>query len=189
MKEILQALPPHPLMAEIKQLRVQPLHQQRSFRCCRQSNRNATLYALAENDEGCKEMRSGGCQCGNLRYESEGEPSQLYVCHCRECRRQSASAFGLSLIVPRTGLRVTQGEPKFWTRPTDSGGRTKCAFCPSCGSRLWHDHEGESDTLSIKGGSLDNPPDISTAIHIWTSRKLPGVDIPDGLQQFPAEPE
>jgi hypothetical protein len=62
-------------------------------------------------------MRTGGCQCGAVRYESEGEPLALYFCHCRECRRQSASAFGISLIVPRKGLRVTQGAPKFWTRP------------------------------------------------------------------------
>jgi hypothetical protein len=30
--------------------------------------------------------------------------------------------------------------------------------------------------------------DISKAIHIWTSRKLPGTVIPDHAQQFPQEP-
>ncbi len=156
------------------------------------------LFAFAENDEGCKGMRTGGCQCGEVRYESEGEPLALYVCHCRECRRQSASGFGISLIVPRKGLRVAQGTPKFWTRPTDSGGQIECAFCPNCGSRLWHESEGGSETVSIKGGSekvsikggsLDEPPNISAAIHIWTSRKLPGVVIADAVQQFPEEPE
>ena len=144
-------------------------------------------------------MRTGGCQCGEVRYESVGGPSELYVCHCRECQKQSSSAFGISFIVPRKGLRVTRGAPKFWSRPTDSGGRLKCAFCPSCGSRLWHESEGgpetmdietvDIETLSIKGGSLDDPPDLSAAFHIWTSRKLPGVAIPDGARQFPEEPE
>ena len=134
-------------------------------------------------------MRTGGCQCGELRYESEGETLELYVCHCAECRRQSASAFGISVIVARRGLRVTRGEPRFWGRPTDSGGRIKCAFCPACGSRLWHESEGEPETASIKGGSLDDPPDIATAVHIWTSRKLPGVTIPDGARKFPQEPD
>ena len=134
-------------------------------------------------------MRTGGCQCGELRYESEGEPLALYVCHCQECRKQSASAFGISVIVPSAGFRVTRGAPKFWTRDAGSGGKVKCAFCPDCGSRLWHDSEPPSETLSIKGGSLDEPPDVSAAIHIWTSRKLSGVDIPDGARQFPEEPD
>jgi hypothetical protein len=139
-------------------------------------------------------MRTGGCQCGEVRYESEGGPTELYVCHCRECRGQSASAFGISFIAPRKGLRVTQGAPKFWSRPTDSGGRLKCAFCPTCGSRLWHESVGEPETVdietvSIKGGSLDDPPDLSAAFHIWTSRKLPGVAIPEGARQFPEEPD
>jgi hypothetical protein len=40
----------------------------------------------------------------------------------------------------------------------------------------------------IKVGSLDEPVDISAAIHIWTSRKLPDIAIPDGVRQFPKEP-
>ncbi len=92
-------------------------------------------------------------------------------------------------MVPRKGLRLTRGAPNFWTRPSDSGGRVECAFCPNCGSRLWHGDEGGSETVSVKGGALDEPPDISAAIHIWTSRKLPGVVIPDGARQFLQEPE
>lgn len=134
-------------------------------------------------------MQSGGCQCGELRYESTGAAGTLYACHCLECRKQSASAFGLSLMVPRAGLRVTRGEPRFWTRDTDSGGKLKCAFCPTCGSRLWHETERRPETLSLKAGSLDAPVDLAAAVHIWTTRALPGLAIPEGAQQFPGEPE
>ena len=134
-------------------------------------------------------MRTGRCQCGDVRYEIAGKSQALYVCHCRECQKQSASAFGMSLEVPRAGFRVTHGAPKYWTRATDSGRRLKCAFCPNCGSRLWHELEGASDTITIKAGSLDEPVDLSTAIHIWTSRKVPGMVIPDGTRQFPQEPD
>lgn len=134
-------------------------------------------------------MRTGGCQCGATRYESSGEPLALYVCHCTECQKQSASAFGMSFIVPRSGFRVTRGAPNFWTRPTDSGRHLRCAFCPNCGSRLWHEREGFPDTVSLKAGSLDAPVDMANAIHIWTSRKLPGMSIPSGAEQFPEEPD
>jgi len=117
---------------------------------------------------------TGRCQCGAVRYEHSGPATAIYVCHCRECRRQSASAFGISVEVSKFGLRVTQGAPQFWTR--------------DCGSRLWHEPESGADWLTLKGGSLDTPPDLSKAIHIWTSRKLPGVIIPEGAQQFPEEP-
>src|SRR5262245_13735332 len=104
---------------------------------------------------------TGGCQCGAIRYESSGEPKALYVCHCTECRKQSASAFGMSLVVERSGFRVTQGSPELWTRRANSGREVRCAFCRDCGSRLWHEREGISETVTIKAGSLDEPVDMT----------------------------
>lgn len=134
------------------------------------------------------EIHSGGCQCGAVRYEFSGAPQKLYVCHCRECRKQSASAFGIGVFVARRDLHVTRGTPKFWSRPTDSGNTLECAFCPDCGSRLWHQWAGDTEKVSIKGGSLDEPVDLSAAVHIWASRKLPGVLIPNDALQFPQQP-
>jgi hypothetical protein len=133
-------------------------------------------------------MWIGGCQCGAVRYESSGEFKALYVCHCAECRKQSASAFGMSLVVPRSDFRVTRGSAKYWTRRADSGREVRCAFCPDCGSRLWHERQGIAETVTIKAGSLDDPIDMTNAIHIWTSSKLPGVLIPEDALQYPQEP-
>jgi hypothetical protein len=130
---------------------------------------------------------TGGCQCGAVRYEITVTPEALYVCHCRECRKQSASAFGMSLIVARTGFRLTAGKPKSWSRPTDSGRVLDCKFCPDCGSRVWHERAGGAEMISVKGGSLDRPLDLGSAIHVWTSRKLPGVIIPEHAPQFAEE--
>ncbi len=133
------------------------------------------------------EMLTGRCQCGAVRYEHSGQPGAVYICHCRECQKQSASAFGISVEMPRDGLRLLQGTPNFWTRGTDTGRKLRCAFCPDCGARLWH--ESEADWLTLKGGSLDQPVDVSNAIHIWTRRKLPGIVIPEGAVQYPGEPD
>jgi len=136
-----------------------------------------------------RQSRTGGCQCGGVRYEIADAPLELYVCHCRECRKQSASAFGISAIVRQADFHLTRGRVRTWSRPTDSGRTLDCAYCPDCGSRLWHQTVGEVETLSVKGGSLDAPPDLGQAVHIWTSRKLPGVVIPEGATQFPEEPQ
>ena len=133
-------------------------------------------------------MITGRCQCGAVRYQHSGTPTAIYVCHCQECRRQSASAFGISFIVPYASLRLTQGTPKLWSRPSDTGNTLDCAFCPDCGSRLWHRWRGSTDTISVKGGSLDEPVDLRQAVHIWTSRLQPGITILHGATQFSAEP-
>lgn len=130
-------------------------------------------------------MQSGRCQCGEVRYKSLGKLLGLYICHCRNCQKQSASAFGITVEVPRADFLLTQGSPKYWTHNTDSGKNLKCAFCSTCGSRLWHEYDPASDTISIKGGSLDNPIDVTNAIHVWVTCKLPGIIIPTDAKQFP----
>jgi hypothetical protein len=133
------------------------------------------------------DRQGGGCQCGKIRYVAPRQPIELYICHCTECRKQSASAFGISFAIRRDTL-VLDGSPAHWTRQTASGHTLECAFCRSCGSRLWHQSTGYPDTLNIKGGSLDAPVDLTRAVHIWTSSKLPGVVIPDGATSYPHEP-
>ena len=131
----------------------------------------------------------GSCQCGGVRYAVPKSPLVIYVCHCTECRKQSSSAFGISFTVPRNSLRVLQGAPQYWSRRTASGFTLECAFCPGCGSRLWHRSSGHPDTVNIKGGSLDAPIDLGDAVHIWTASKLPGVVIPSAALSFAREPE
>jgi hypothetical protein len=47
---------------------------------------------------------SGERQCGSLRYVLADEPVPVVACHCKECQRQSGSAFGLSMLVTRDSL-------------------------------------------------------------------------------------
>lgn len=132
-------------------------------------------------------MLTGRCQCGALRYRVDADPVRIYCCHCTECRAQSSSAFGISVIVPVAALALVRGHAKIWSRPTASGKMLDCAFCPDCGSRLWHVNAPPEETLSIKGGSIDGGVDLSDACHIWTRSNLPGVVIPRGVRQFPRE--
>ena len=105
-------------------------------------------------------------------------------------RSRARRSISISAIFRRADFRLTQGAVKSWTRPTDTGRRLRCVFCPDCGSRIWHERESEVlPTISVKGGSLDQPVDLAAAVHIWISRKLPGVDIPEGVVHFAEEPD
>jgi hypothetical protein len=123
-----------------------------------------------------------------VRYKLLAPPLKTYICHCAECRKQSASAFGISVIVRAKSFALTHGSPQRWCRPTDSGRTLNCYFCPNCGSRVWHGDAARDETISIKGGSLDEPIDVHAAAHIWTARKLPGVIIPEHAEQHAREP-
>jgi hypothetical protein len=132
---------------------------------------------------------TGGCQCGAVRYELTGAPQETYVCHCRECQKQSASAFGISVMVKSADVRLLKGQLQRWSRSTDTGRTLACFFCTNCGSRVWHGDKDQADEISIKGGSFDEPVDLTGAIHIWTARRLPGMIIPENARQYAGEPE
>ena len=131
--------------------------------------------------------RTGGCQCGDVRYELWDDPEAVYVCHCRECQKQSASAFGISVIMRAEAVRLVTGAPTQWSRPTDRGDVMACWFCPTCGGRVWHVSSAHPDFRSVKGGTLDQPVDIAKAVHLFTVNKVDGFEIPEGALSFPGE--
>ncbi len=45
-----------------------------------------------------EEVKDGGCQCGQVRFEIHGEPVKVYACHCTICQKQSESAFGMAAV-------------------------------------------------------------------------------------------
>jgi hypothetical protein len=134
----------------------------------------------------------GGCQCGAVRYRLHAPPLTLYACHCSECRRQSASAFGLSLRVRRQDVEFS-GEMHHFDRPVASGGVLSGRFCRNCGVRIVHEKVlpgGEpAAEVNIKGGTLDHVALLEPAGHIWTSSRMAGIEIPAGALAFARQPE
>ncbi|GLK72547.1 GFA family protein [Ancylobacter dichloromethanicus] len=108
---------------------------------------------------------SGGCNCGQVRYQIEGEPRRVGLCHCATCRKQSGSAFSFFGIWPRAGVTMS-GELACW--PARAGGER---FCPRCGAQLFCWAEG-SDEIEVKLGSLDTPPSaLVPSYELWTLRR------------------
>lgn len=136
--------------------------------------------------------KNGGCQCGSIRYRLSGPPKMLYACHCSDCQKQSSSAFGMSLIMNRTDVDFTRGgeQLKTWDTRGEDGRLKRCAFCPRCGSRIYHASEPEDETISIKAGSLDDTRWLRPVAHIWLQSAQPWLDIEDArVQRFEREPD
>ena len=52
--------------------------------------------------------RTGGCLCGAIRYESDGDVMFALRCHCRDCQRQSGAASVAAIRVPAARFHVTR---------------------------------------------------------------------------------
>lgn len=135
---------------------------------------------------------TGGCQCGALRYRISGAARMLYVCHCSDCQKQSASAFGMSLIVERAAFELTRGAEKLrtWDTRGDDGVLKRCAFCPECGTRIYHGSDNDDAPISIKAGSLDDTSGLQPIAQIWLASAQPWISV-DRTRYlcFDAEPD
>lgn len=121
---------------------------------------------------------TGGCQCREVRYEVREEPMAVWACHCTECQRQSGASFALSMLIKRDAVVLTHGQPKVWQRIADSGRAMDCAFCPDCGTRLWHNPTANAAATILKPGTLDDTGWLEPVGHIWTKSAQPWFRIP-----------
>jgi hypothetical protein len=123
---------------------------------------------------------TGGCQCGQVRYRVTEAPVRLVACHCRECQRQSGSAFGMSLLVPERGLEVT-GETRRFTRRADSGNDNTGVFCPQCGVRIYNVARNVEGLVSLKPGTLDHTRGLKPDYFVWLQSAQGWVPVPEGV--------
>ena len=131
---------------------------------------------------------SGGCQCGALSYQLGATPIVLYFCHCSECQKQSASAFGQSMRIYQKDLTIS-GDLASFTRHGALQNDLVCEFCPRCGTRLFHRRANYADTLNIKAGTLDDTSWLKPAGHIWTNSKQGWFEIAPGELSYREQPK
>jgi hypothetical protein len=133
-------------------------------------------------------VMTGGCLCGAVRYESTGEPVFSLLCHCRDCQRQSGSAYNAALRVPAAGFRVTQGAPKLYVKTADSGNTVSRAFCPECGSPLFLRVSARPDLVGIRVGTLDDPSAFRPEADIFVRSAQPWDHMDPALPKYDTYP-
>lgn len=124
---------------------------------------------------------TGGCLCGNIRYEYLGEVGPASYCHCADCRRCTGSAFNVGVRVDARLFRLVQGAPKAFEKAGESGSRLSRHFCPDCGSPLFTSSPRHPEALYVKAGSLDDPAMVAPAYQSWLDSKVVWAAIPPDL--------
>jgi hypothetical protein len=133
-------------------------------------------------------VRTGGCLCGAVRYESTGEPSFSLQCHCRDCQRSSGTAFVAAMRVPAAGFRITQGTPKRYVATSDVGNAVARWFCGDCGSPLYIQVASRPDIVGLRVGTLDEPGEFRPEANIFVKSAQPWDHMDPALPQFAAYP-
>jgi hypothetical protein len=114
------------------------------------------------------EPRTGGCQCGAVRYAITGPFVNPHICHCRMCQKAFGNYFAALVAVKKTDFRWTRGEPGFFR----SSAVASRGFCRDCGTPLSfaYDH---SERLAVAIGSLDHPELVSPGKQYGIESQLP----------------
>ncbi|HVW71280.1 MAG TPA: GFA family protein [Steroidobacteraceae bacterium] len=111
---------------------------------------------------------TGGCFCGQIRYEATGTPFHETNCHCAICRGTTGAPSVAWFSVERPSFRFTAGEPKRF-KSTRRGTR---AFCPTCGTQLTFETEDFPTEVDVTICSLDDPDGVRPKDQTWVSSKL-----------------
>jgi len=128
----------------------------------------------------------GGCACGAVRYRLTSAPLFVHCCHCRDCQKQTGSAFVLNALIETDRVQVASGEVVRSPMPTDSGRPHGVDRCTKCGTALWSEYGGIAALRFVRVGTLDDPSALRPDVHIYVRSKLPWVTLPEGVPAFEA---
>jgi hypothetical protein len=110
----------------------------------------------------------------------------VHCCHCRDCQRQTGSAFVLNALIETARVSVLKGEIARSPMPTDSGRPHGIDRCKVCGTAVWSEYGGVAKLRFVRVGTLDEPSALTPDVHIYVRSKLPWVTLPPGVPAFEA---
>jgi hypothetical protein len=125
----------------------------------------------------------GGCSCGAVRYRLLSEPLFTHCCHCLNCQRQTGSAFAINLLIETDRVELLAGAPQAVDVPRDDGSSQRIFRCPVCQVAVYSQY-GRPEVRFVRGGTLDDPSQVSPDVHIFTRSKLSWVALPDAVPAF-----
>ena len=131
--------------------------------------------------------QTGGCLCGQIRYELNADPLMCVTCHCKNCQRQAGSALSIIIGVPENSVRI-EGTVKTYNDTGDSGATVRRQFCENCGSPVFTRGESPSGVMFIKAGTLDDTSGLQPTFHCYTKSKQDWLEL-SGLPGFETVPE
>lgn len=130
---------------------------------------------------------TGQCLCGAISYRVSGEPQMSGVCHCKNCQRQSGSAYSVLFGVMNDQISI-QGDPMIYEDRSETGNIVERHFCGKCGSPLLTTVPTQPGVTFVKAGTLDETSHLDPQMHFWTKSAQKWVVIDPGVPQMEGNP-
>ncbi|MBN8281266.1 MAG: GFA family protein [Gammaproteobacteria bacterium] len=127
---------------------------------------------------------TGGCACGQVRYEIRAPLKNARSCHCSRCRKTFSGAGSAYAEVEPGAFRWTAGEGGLIDHQTSPG--WGLVFCGRCGSTLAGNHEGELHGVTL--GCVDGDPGVAIGMHIFVGSRAPWDHIGGDAPRYEAGP-
>lgn len=127
----------------------------------------------------------GSCLCGDISYTSSSLPTDLSLCHCKNCRRHSGSAFSAWHDLHTSSLIIRAGHAML-EQVSDLAKRSSCS---QCGTPLFMQYHCEPDIVGVAVGTIDEDSLTEQlrgpSNHIFVAEKASWFNIPnDGLPRY-----
>ncbi len=128
---------------------------------------------------------SGQCFCGAIRYQLTGEPKDVSLCHCSDCRRNAGAPMVTWAAFPEMALTITRGQPK----TVNSSGTAMRSFCADCGTGLFYRNAAIlPEIVEVQSSTLDDANALPPTEQIQMAERLTWVkhihEIP-GFERWP----
>lgn len=124
---------------------------------------------------------AGGCHCGAVRYEAEGEAMTHALCHCSDCRRSAGAPIVAWTMYRIDAVKLTKGAPKIY----GSSEHGRRHFCPDCGTGVFYTNANIlPGIIDIQSATYDNPDAVPPRAHIQVAERIGWMERAHELPAF-----
>lgn len=112
---------------------------------------------------------TGGCLCGEIRFEATGPLAKPHTCSCRMCQHVTGALTAIWVELPSDRIRwVGPGGRPATYRSSEFSSRT---FCVKCGSSLGA--IDDKPVVALLAGAFDRPSskDLRPTTHSFTAAR------------------
>ena len=114
-----------------------------------------------------REIRTGSCLCGRVRFAVSGDVEGVGRCLCSQCRKVSGTNGNAVFIVPNERFEWLEGESNTTEFSLPSG--WSVLRCRECGSPLPQSHDGKQ--MWVTAGLMDADLGASVGLKIYVGSR------------------
>ena len=130
---------------------------------------------------------TGGCYCGEVRYEVNGPQEAAFQCHCRECQYLTGGNANIVVVFAESDFRYTKGLASSFAR-SDLENPVTRHFCGACGTGIGSRSPSRPNSMIVKVGTLDDPGEYQAQAAIFTCDRQAYHYIPNNIPSFDKRP-